>query len=142
MKQIKLTQNKFTLVDDEDYDVLSEHKWYLLKGKKDKVGYAVRWSPVIKGKRFIVWMAKEILNIGKGTESDHINRNSLDNRKCNLRITTRKENNDNRGVWGTSKYRYVYWDKSRNKWVVRVKGKFVGRYKYEKDAIRAVKNNI
>ena len=36
MKQIKLTQNQHTLVDDEDFDNLKQHKWYALYNSNNK----------------------------------------------------------------------------------------------------------
>ena len=116
MRKIPLTRGKFTLVDDEDYDVLSKHRWHLLKGKKSIIGYAVRWSPMVSGKRYHISMAREILQISKDKEPDHIDRNSLDNRRCNLRVVSRKENNDNRRSWGKSKVKWVQWDRFRNLW--------------------------
>jgi hypothetical protein len=53
---------------------------------------------------------------------DHINRNPLDNRRCNLRPTTPKENNNNRGNvhkdYGCLGIRFVQKDES---WQARIK---------------------
>lgn len=40
MKKIKLTQGKYTLVDDSDYNVLIKYKWYAKNG--ENTFYAVR----------------------------------------------------------------------------------------------------
>jgi hypothetical protein len=48
----------------------------------------------------------------KGEECDHINRNTKDHRIENLRWVSRKQNLLNRGNWGKSKYRGVYFDKT------------------------------
>ncbi len=60
MKRIKLTQGKYTLVDNEDFEWLNQFKWYLKKG------YAIRNKPVDgNGKRGTLFMHRVILNINK-----------------------------------------------------------------------------
>lgn len=49
--------------------------------------YAIRNASVTKGKRRFVKMHREITNAPKDKVVDHINGNTLDNRKSNLRIT-------------------------------------------------------
>lgn len=52
---------------------------------------------------------------------DHINHNGLDNRKCNLRIVTNRQNHMNsRSFKGTSKYKGIYWHKATTKWCSRI----------------------
>lgn len=80
MKRIELTRNKYTIVDDDDYEVLVPHKWYC-----SATGYAVRTNKAIR-------MHRVVANAPSGLEVDHINGNRLDNRKSNLRIVTHKQN--------------------------------------------------
>lgn len=76
---------------------------------------------------------------------DHINHNGLDNRKCNLRVCTNKQNVCNCLVSKNNKsgHKGVYWSKDRNKWTVQVsyncKVKYIGRYEKLEDAIKARK---
>lgn len=127
MKKVKLTQNKFAIVDDEDFDFINQWKWFL-----NDNGYAVR--SVWKGKK--IRMHRLINQTLEGMDTDHINRNRLDNRKSNLRTLTRSQNNLNTGLWNhnTSGVKGVTWDKSRNKWAaqIQVKGKNVHLGRYEK----------
>ena len=81
---------------------------------------------------------------GDGVVIDHINHKTLDNRKCNLRKTTRAGNTRNRvSVKGsTSSFRGVSWDSENGKWraVAELHGKhfFLGRYDDETIAAAAV----
>jgi hypothetical protein len=112
---IELTQGKFALVDDEYFEFLSQWKWQCHNG------YAVRTVCVRKdGKRssISIRMHRLVMNAANGEVIDHKNLNTLDNRKENLRVCTKAENNRNiRGRKGTSKYKGVCWDKNRNKWL-------------------------
>lgn len=75
-----------------------------------------------------------ILNAPKNKQIDHINGNGLDNRKSNLRLCTPQENARNRTKQKNNKsgLKGVSFDKTRNKWVARIKiqnrYKFLGRF--------------
>ena len=94
MKRIPLAQNKFSLVDDDDFERLSRHKW------KFNHGYAAR-SVFVKGSKPHRWtielMHRVVMNVPKGVLIDHINLDSLDNRKENLRFCDKSENAKNVG---------------------------------------------
>ena len=68
---------------------------------------------------------------------DHINRIKTDNRIENLRWVSYKENSNNTSCHKTniSGHKNIAWDKSRNKWLVNVRGKKVKRFKNKIDAI-------
>jgi hypothetical protein len=95
MTQVKLTRGLVALVDDEDAPRIGAHKWYALKAKNHH--YAVRETGKSEGKRF-VYMARVIMNCQPPLQVDHIDGNTLDNRKSNLRICTSAENNWNCGA--------------------------------------------
>jgi len=111
MKKIQLTQNKYTIVDDEDYIKLNKWNWHILKGKHTH--YAVRRSMI---------MHREIMNCPNNKQVDHINGNGLDNRKENLRICNQSQNNANMRISkrNTSGYKGVSWHKECKKWRVRI----------------------
>jgi hypothetical protein len=120
VKKIELTQGKYTIVDDEDYEFLNQWQWHVNR-KKCKTSsdllYAKRFE-----KRKTITMHRLILNAPKGMDVDHINGNGLDNRKCNLRIVSHRENMQNLTKFkGTSKYPGVYWHKEKQKWHVKFK---------------------
>ena len=124
MKQIKLTQGKFAIVDDADYKWLSQWKWYAFKNYYH-IWYAVRKSPRKNGKQTTIWMHRKILGLKRGDpcECDHHNGNGLDNRRSNLRIATRAQNNRNQRPrkGGTSIYKGVSWDWRNTKWLVHIR---------------------
>ena len=91
MKQIPLTQGKFTLVDDEDYDFLMQWKWCALKCGSNF--YAVRpETRTDNPKRKHIRMNRVLANTPDDLVCDHIDRDSLNNQKINLRNCTMKNN--------------------------------------------------
>lgn len=139
-KTIQLTQNQFAIVDDEDFEEINSHKWYADYDKKGKTFYA---RGLLKcGK--IVKIHRIIMNAKKGEEIDHINHNTLDNRKSNLRICTHSQNmmnqkkrNNKSGVKG------VYWEAKDKRWRANIKinqkKKHLGMFKNIEDAASARK---
>ncbi len=99
MKEIPLTQGKVALVDDDDYEYLSQFKWCAVRlgGKKDLSGahwYAVRGrlkSERKQGEKGGVMMHNVILPPRGKLITCHISRSGLDNRKANLFRATRTE---------------------------------------------------
>ena len=133
MKYIKLTKDKFAIVNDEDYEKVNQHKWCY-----DCLDYAVRNKGQSKKQR----MQNFILNPPIGFIIDHINGNGLDNRRNNLRIATQSQNRANSIINknNTSGHRGVYWYKPYNKWMVMImvnyKQIFLG---YHIDKLKAVR---
>lgn len=115
-KQIPLTQGKYALVDDEDFDYLNQWKWHYGRG-----GYACRGSGH-KGYPAI-YMHRLIMNTPQGMQTDHINRDKLDNRRNNLRICDASQNranigkriNNTSGYTGVARFRRVKWQAYINK---------------------------
>ena len=95
-RRIPLSKGKFAIVDVADFEWLNHWKWSSIP-THNGASY-VRRGTNAKGVYRCHLMHREILGLsrGDGIEVDHINRNPLDNRRCNLRIVTRKENCANR----------------------------------------------
>jgi len=142
MRTIKLTQNKHTLVDDEDFEVLSKYKWCYHKKKTDYTGYAVRSVRISRNKIETITLHSCVLNIPIGMVVDHINRDGLDNRKENLRIATVSQNAFNRKLSKNNKsgYKGVSWNKGSKKWQVFIieggKNRNLGSYDKVEDAAK------
>ena len=120
-KWIPLTQGKFAIVDEKNYEMLSKHKWYANynQGK----WYAQREIINEEGKRITVRMHRAIMNCPDEKQIDHRNHNGLDNRESNLRICTNTENQHNQQLrkGGSSKYKGVSWKKDIKKWTAHIK---------------------
>ena len=117
MKRIPLTQGKFAIVDDEDYDrLMAMGKWQIGAG-----GYATTDIGGRLNKKKIL-MHRFIMDVATGFVTDHINGDKLDNRKCNLRICKQYQNAANRGSNknNSSGYKGVCWDKRKNKWMAKI----------------------
>lgn len=137
MKKIKLTQGKFALVDDEDFEYLSQWKWSASKG--NNTFYAQRCF-LIDGKKKSISMHREVLKLkpGDGILTDHKDHDGLNNQKSNLRKATYLQNQYNKSASGQSKYLGVSFEKDRKKWRARMKvgkiHKCLGRYNSEIEA--------
>lgn len=115
---IPLTQGLYALVDGEDYERINKYKWYATK--TPYTYYAIR-NAGKRPHRYRVLMHRQILDILKGIETDHINHYGLDNRKYNLRTATKSQNQHNRQRQkGISKYKGVVWNKRAKKWHARI----------------------
>ena len=118
MKEISLTQGKVALVDDDGYEWLNQWKWCFSKG------YAIREKQLAGGISVTIFMHRQILGLSKKDvfESDHVNGDSLNNRRCNLRACTRSENNQNRNInkGNVSGFKGVRWRSDVNKWQSRI----------------------
>jgi hypothetical protein len=69
----------------------------------------------------------------EGYQVDHINRNKLDNRKDNLRISTIAQNCANKDLMSnnTSGHKGVYWNKANQKWHARIMYQYHGHKMYK-----------
>jgi len=138
MKLIPLTKGYHAIVDDEDFECLSQVKWSL--HESCGIRYAHRRDPVI-GRH--VYMHREILNLGPGRKliADHINGNGLDNRRCNLRAVTPSQSIMNTRNQSGSVSRFKGVHRERNKWRVVItmdrKKHNLGTFADEEDAARA-----
>jgi hypothetical protein len=171
-RRIYLGEGYWTILDLEDYYRLRKYKWIV--GGKDGKFYAMRGVKVSEREIKLICMHREIMsapprwsfkskskeffdsNRLKKTQTesgstlrsellvDHRNRNSLDNRRANLRWATASQNSYNRektSSKSSSKYRGVTFNKRRNKWYARIKVNrktiFLGSYTDEQNAAKA-----
>ena len=150
MKVIPLTQDQVALVDDEDYEWLSEFKWHAVWAPSTQSFYPQRSVPPgleYSNKRLLpmhnaIW-TQHNGPIPDGLTVDHKNRNTLEGRLSNLRLATRSQQKQNQGLHrnSTSGYRGVHWHRRDKKWSVsiQVDGKriYLGYFTDKEDAARA-----
>lgn len=127
------------LYDEADTTLLADHHWYIWQSTLQPTLYYAVANIRVEGRRTTKKMHSLITGL---RDVDHVNRNGLDNRRQNLRPATRSQqgaNTPSRG--GTSQYRGVYWDRTRNSWLVRIninqKHRFIGRFSSEEEAAKA-----
>jgi hypothetical protein len=98
MKIIELTQGYITVVSNEDFKKVNKYSWHVTrsggKGRKKGEPYAATF---INGKK--IYLHRYIMGQPKGFVVDHLNQQTLDNRRENLRVCTQKENIQNRNIW-------------------------------------------
>ncbi len=152
MKEIKLTQEKVALVDDEDFDWLNKNKWY---ANKDYNTYYARRNITIQNqnKQQHILMHRQIKGkdlkrkLKSNEEIHHINENGLDNRKENLSVVTNSQHKmlgKKRQIYNnkvtSSKYKGVVWHKRKKQWIVQIrlngKSKYLGYFDDEKEAAK------
>jgi hypothetical protein len=132
---IPLTKGKVAIVDAADYDWLSSFTWST--SQKASGVYACRHV-----KRKNIYMHRVIMNPPTGKVVDHIDHNGLNNRRCNLRICSIADNSRNtRGRGKSSRFKGVYWNKNRKKWISFIshnrKYHHIGYFDNEADAASA-----
>jgi len=148
MKEIELTQGQVALVDDIDYEYLSQWKW--CANWYYNCFRAVRGSPRRDGKRKTISMHTVVaerkgIDITQIDQIDHKDHNTLNNRRSNLRSATAVQNGHNRGANknSTTGVKGVCFDRTRGKYraTLGVAGKhyFLGRFDTIPEAAAAVR---
>lgn len=129
VKAVQLNNDKYAIVDEEDYERVSKYNWYYNRG------YA-RNSTVGALHRFV-------MRTPPGMVTDHINHDTLDNRKSNLRVCPQSKNAKNCSAHrdGSSVYKGVSWSKKHSKWKAQIrrygKNTHLGLFESEEDAATA-----
>lgn len=116
---IPITQGQFAIVDEEDFERLSQFKWYAFKRPntfyaRRVVGYNSKWQSIYELMQHTV--------LGSHAMTDHKDRNGLNNCKRNLRPCTTVQNAGNSGMRrnNSSGFKGVAWN--GRKWMVSLRG--------------------
>lgn len=94
MKQIRLTKGLYALVSDKDFSFLKKLTWQAsIEGRGTKFYARTTWyGKTEKMHKLVMYRIKNSVLVTKGLVVDHLNHNSLDNRRCNLELITQAEN--------------------------------------------------
>jgi len=129
--ELELTWWDFTKVPLDILDDIRMYCWYK----------SIRWSVEARIWTKLIKLHRLILKPNTNLVVDHINWDTLDNRKNNLRICTRLNNsrNINKVCWITSKFKWVYWNRSRQRFIAGINNKWKKITKQFIDEILAAK---
>ena len=136
MREIQLSQKQVALIDDEDFHKVSQYSWCALAARHGKF-YA--WH---KDKFRSFLMHRYIVNAPSGIQVDHVNGNTLDNRKENLRFVTDSQNHANlQRTSAYSGFKGVHIDRRTGKFRANIGYKnrilYIGTYNTAEEAARA-----
>lgn len=112
------------LIDLDDVEKVKQAKWMAKYDKTVNNYYIHAWERnTTENNRKRLILHRLLINCPDGMESDHINRNTLDNRKCNLRITTPMENKQNKGFYKNNKsgHKYIHRNNYSGLWIIEIK---------------------
>lgn len=93
--RIELTQGKTALIDVADFTIVSAFKWRASWSPIGRTHYATASTKRADGRLTTLYMHRLITGAPKGKEVDHINHDTLDNRRSNLRVGSHKDNMQN-----------------------------------------------
>ena len=123
-RTISLTHGLVAIVDVVDYERVSQFTWYAQRSR-GKDFYAFRATSRAKGmKRRLISMHRFVLGAEDSPlHVDHLNHNTLDNRKLNLRLATNQQNHHNMKLSKANKsgFKGVYWQKDMEKFAASIK---------------------
>ncbi|HUT15049.1 MAG TPA: HNH endonuclease [Anaerolineae bacterium] len=137
--EMELSCGKIALFDEADLPLVAPYRWFA-----HPRGYVLSHTSRIRGQRRELRMHRIILNPPDPLLVDHMNGDPLDNRRCNLRLATKRQNARNavkpKGAT-SSRYKGVWWEERRRKWRAYIKLKhkvmYLGLYAQEADAAQA-----
>lgn len=142
MRSVPVGKHHQALVDDADYDLVSQHRWHLGKGHNATEIHYARFSVYRDGVR-----QPDVTMHGLITGYrlvDHIDHDGLNNQRSNLRPVTKAQNGHNRRKQATSassRFKGVSWYKIQGKWRASIwvdgKAKTLGQFTDETEAARA-----
>ena len=118
-KNIILTDGKVAVVDDDVFDRLGAYRW-VWDGR-----YVVRYERLAPKKYQKIRLHREVNETPDGVETDHVDRDRLNNVRANLRDATHMQNMWNKPAYKTSKSgaKGVYWCPRTSRWRAEIRAR-------------------
>lgn len=120
---VRLTQGRVGVCDPEDWDALRQRRWFAKKSRHKFYWYGKERDPTKRAGNKNIFAHVIVAVPEPGQVVDHINGDSLDNRRKNVRGCSNRENCINSGARRNSKtgYRGVMKVKDCNRWRARLR---------------------
>lgn len=134
--KLLLSDGTSCVVDAGDYERASKHHW--TAHYPDGGCY-----PATRIGEQVVSLSRFLVDAPDGFEVDHINHDTRDNRRCNLRVCTSSQNQHNRikKMTASSRYKGVRWNARARKWYAQIgyggRQEHLGSFSEERDAATA-----
>jgi hypothetical protein len=121
-------------IDDEDFPEISKYRWRISKSNKTK-------TYIKGGPCSAIYMHRFIMQANDGFDVDHIDGDTFNNKRSNLRICIHSDNlcNSRRRSDNKSGHRGIGYDKKGDRWVAETTYRGsrirIGRYKTKEEAV-------
>jgi hypothetical protein len=100
------------MISDIDHDRVKQHRWFAHEANRTGTPYAAT-TMKINDRRTTVYLHRFITQCPPQYKVDYQNRDTLDNQRGNLRISSHQQNNANRETWSLNGYKGVSFDRGR-----------------------------
>jgi hypothetical protein len=136
----KKANGRFVEVDDDDYVLVSQHRWFIQQGKRGEASPPLFYAKTKTAAGRHLYMHRLIAGFA---EVDHRDGDGLNNRRSNLRDATHAQNagNARKQPGRTSQFKGVCWARRSGKWRASIgvnhRSRYLGEYSEEEAAARA-----
>lgn len=79
------------IIDEQDFSMCRQYRWHIEKYRNRTMQYG---AAIVNGK--VLRIHRLVMQAPSQMQVDHINHNGLDNRRCNLRVCSNRDNNCNK----------------------------------------------
>lgn len=136
--QVPLTRGYVALIDAADADEVLAHRW---SAHQSNANVYARRQVRVEGRMAYIWLHRFLMQAPGNMQVDHINLDSLDCRRANMRLATQAQNSQNQRKRKTSAAPYKGVTFADGRYCVRIQydgtRKYLGRFGNAEDAARA-----